>query len=301
MRPAHATYIVTVRLSTVILPLDRWGASREKWRRAEELGFHAAYTYDHLSWLRLADRPWFGSVPTLTAAALATSHLRLGTLVTTPNFRHPVPLAKDLLSLDDVSNGRLSVGLGAGGLGGDAEVLGLPRWSLRERADRFAEFVELLDELLREPETTSVGTYYSANRALMLPGTLQRPRPPFILSATGPRGMALAARCGAGWVTIGRGAEEHQRCRDVVAAELERLNVALEDEGRARDAIETLLLDGLNDERPLASMNAFVDWAGRYQELGITEVVIHWPEPGSLFEVDPAVFEDVATHGLDQL
>jgi hypothetical protein len=86
-----------------------------------------------------------------------------------------------------------------------------------------------------------------------------------------------------------------------VAAELERLNVALEDEGRARDAIETLLLDGLNDERPLASMNAFVDWAGRYQELGITEVVIHWPEPGSLFEVDPAVFEDVATHGLDQL
>jgi alkanesulfonate monooxygenase SsuD/methylene tetrahydromethanopterin reductase-like flavin-dependent oxidoreductase (luciferase family) len=103
-----------MRLSTVILPLERWPHSQKKWRRAEELGFSAAYTYDHLSWGRLEDRPWFGAVPTLSAAALATSTIRLGTFVTTPNFRHPVPLAKDLLSLDDLSNGRLTVGVGRG-------------------------------------------------------------------------------------------------------------------------------------------------------------------------------------------
>jgi len=100
-----------MRLSTVILPLERSSFSIEKWRRAEALGFDSAYTYDHLYWLRLKDRPWFGAVPTLTAAALSTSNIRLGTLVTTPNFRHPVPLAKEIISLDDISNGRLDIGV----------------------------------------------------------------------------------------------------------------------------------------------------------------------------------------------
>lgn len=102
-----------MRLSTVILPVYRWSEGREVWRRAEELGFDSAYTYDHLSWRAFRDRPWFGAVPTLTAAAAVTERLRLGTLVTSPNFRHPVTLAKDLISLDDISDGRITLGIGA--------------------------------------------------------------------------------------------------------------------------------------------------------------------------------------------
>jgi len=71
-----------MRLSTVILPIYRWAEGREVWRRAEELGFDTAYTYDHLSWRTFRDGPWFGAVPTLTAAAAATERIRLGTLVT---------------------------------------------------------------------------------------------------------------------------------------------------------------------------------------------------------------------------
>jgi alkanesulfonate monooxygenase SsuD/methylene tetrahydromethanopterin reductase-like flavin-dependent oxidoreductase (luciferase family) len=72
-----------MRLSTVILPIYRWHEQgREVWRRAEELGFHAAYTYDHLSWRTFRGGPWFGAVPTLTAAAAVTERVRLGTLVT---------------------------------------------------------------------------------------------------------------------------------------------------------------------------------------------------------------------------
>jgi alkanesulfonate monooxygenase SsuD/methylene tetrahydromethanopterin reductase-like flavin-dependent oxidoreductase (luciferase family) len=289
-----------MRLSTVILPLERWTVSREKWRRAEALGFYAAYTYDHLSWLRLQDRPWFAAVPTLAAAALETSKIHLGPLVTTPNFRHPVPLAKDLLSLDDLSGGRLIVGLGAGGLGADTEVLGSPTWSLRERAERYGEFVELLDVLLREPLTNFAGTYYSAHEARMLPGPLERPRPPFVLSATGPRGLALAARFGQGWVTTGRGENDGARCRDVVAQELLRLEEALAAAGRSGEPFEKVLLDGLNDERPLTSLDAFVDWAGRYGELGVTELVIHWPEPDSLYASDVKVFEAIAQYASTQ-
>ncbi|HVB50752.1 MAG TPA: LLM class flavin-dependent oxidoreductase [Acidimicrobiales bacterium] len=290
-----------MRLSTVILPLDRWPGSKEKWRRAEQLGFDTAYTYDHLSWLRLADRPWFGAIPTLTAAALETSRIRIGTLVTSPNFRHPVPLAKDLLSIDDISGGRLTVGVGSGGVGGDATVLGGPAWSLRERTNRFVEFVGLLDELLRNAETTSQGSFYSANEARMLPGTLQQPRPPFLVAANGERGLRLAAQYGQGWVTLGRTTREDEFCFDVVASQLRRLDEILAESERSPKPIERVLLNGLSTERPLVSLDAFVDWAGRYQELGITELVLHWPEPNSLFESDMKIFETVAVEGLSQL
>src|SRR3954453_23918406 len=110
-----------MKLSTVILPHQRWhDGAREEWTGAEQLGFAAAYTYDHLSWRTFRDAPWFGAVPTLTAAATATERIRLGTLVTSPNFRHPVTLAKELLTVDDISGGRLTVGIGVGGTGFDA-------------------------------------------------------------------------------------------------------------------------------------------------------------------------------------
>ncbi|MEU1288764.1 LLM class flavin-dependent oxidoreductase [Kitasatospora sp. NPDC005856] len=79
-----------MRLSTVILPIHRWAERQKIWRRAEELGFHTAYTYDHLSWRSFQDEPWFGSLPTLTAAACATERLRLGTLVSSVKPRSPI-------------------------------------------------------------------------------------------------------------------------------------------------------------------------------------------------------------------
>lgn len=275
--------------------------SREKWQRAEELGFHAAYTYDHLSWLRLKDRPWFGAVPTLVAAAMVTSRIRLGTMVTSPNFRHPVPLAKDLLSIDDISAGRLIVGIGAGGLGADATVLGEPEWSLRERTERFVEFVGVLDELLRNDETSSAGTFYSAHEARMLPGTLQQPRPPFYVAANGARGMRLTAEHGDGWITLGRADDDRESCLNVVTTQCATLDAALASVGRSSDKFEKVLLSGFGEERPLESLDAFVDWVGRYQEIGLNEVVIHWPEADSIFAADMKVFEDIATHGLSQL
>src|SRR5690349_24338946 len=168
---------MTAVLSTCILPYQPWeGGARASWQRAEELGFAAAYTYDHLSWRTFRDGPWYGAVPTLTAAAAVTSRLRLGTLVTNPNFRHPVTLAKDLISLDDLSGGRITLGIGAGTTGFDAAVLGQEPWSPRERADRFAEFVSLLDRLLTEPDVSSAGQYYSATEARNFPGCVQQPR-----------------------------------------------------------------------------------------------------------------------------
>ncbi|WP_149179499.1 LLM class flavin-dependent oxidoreductase [Streptomyces sp. TRM49041] len=299
---------MTLRLSTVILPVRRWhDGGRDQWTRAEELGFHAAYTYDHLSWRSFRDGPWFGAVPTLTAAATATRRLRLGTLVTSPNFRHPVTLAKELISLDDISGGRITLGIGAGGNGFDATALGQEAWTPRQRADRFAEFVPLLDRLLTEDSVTHEGTHYSAHEARDIPGCVQRPRLPFAVAATGPRGMRLAARHGQAWVTTGdpklteTGTPEQSRL--ALRDQLDKLDKACAGAGRDAAELDKILLTGFTPDgnRPLESVDAFVDFAGRHAELGFDEIVVHAPIPDSVFATDETVFERIATEGLAQL
>ncbi|MFR0358702.1 LLM class flavin-dependent oxidoreductase [Streptomyces sediminimaris] len=297
------------RLSTVILPHRRWHeGGRSAWLRAEQLGFHTAYTYDHLSWrVPFRDGPWFGAVPTLTAAATATERLRLGTLVTSPNFRHPVTLAKELISLDDISGGRVTLGIGAGGTGFDATALGGEPWTARERADRFAEFVPLLDRLLTEDTVSQEGEYYSAHGAQNVPGCVQRPRLPFAVAATGPRGLRLAARHGQAWVTTGdpklyeNGTSEQSV--QAIRGQAAKLADACAAIGRNVAEMDKVLLTGFTPDRdrPLQSLDAFVDFAGRHHELGFTEIVIHWPVPGTRFAADRKVFEQIAMDAPAQL
>lgn len=297
-----------MRLSTVILPIDRWReGGRDKWQRAEELGFHAAYTYDHLSWRTFRDGPWFGAVPTLTAAATATEWLRLGTLVTSPNFRHPVTLAKELISLDDVSGGRVTLGIGAGGSGFDATALSQEPWTPRQRADRFAEFVPLLDRLLTEESVSYEGDFYSAHEARNIPGCVQRPRLPFAVAATGPRGLRLAARHGQAWVTTGdprlyENGTPEQSVR-ALHGQMEKLADACAELGRNTAELDKILLTGFTPDRgrPLESLDAFVDFAGRHAELGFTEIVLHWPILDSDFAADQKVFERIAMEAPAQL
>ncbi|MFD9031469.1 LLM class flavin-dependent oxidoreductase [Streptomyces sp. NPDC059567] len=299
---------MTLRLSTVILPVHRWHeGGRDRWQRAEELGFHAAYTYDHLSWRTFRDGPWFGALPTLTAAATATERLRLGTLVTSPNFRHPVTLAKELISLDDISGGRITLGIGAGGNGFDATALGQEAWSPKERADRFGEFLPLLDRLLTEGAVSQRGTFYSAEEARNIPGCVQRPRLPFAVAATGPRGLKLAARHGQAWVTTGdpklyeEGTPEQSV--EAIRGQVEKLGKACAEIGRDVAELDKVLLTGFTPDRsrPLESVDAFVDFAGTHRDLGFTEIVIHWPIPDSDFAADQAVFEKIATEAVAQL
>ena len=278
-----------LRHGVVILPEDRWSRMRERWCTAEALGFDHAWTYDHLTWRTLRDAPWFGAIPTLTAAALATSRIRLGTLVASPNFRHPVPFAKELMTLDDIADGRLTLGVGAGGLGWDATALGQQTWSARERADRFEEFVTLLDRLLSQPATSHVGRYYSADEARALPGCVQQPRIPFAIAAAGPRGMRLAARFASTWVTIDD--------RQANLEQIRRVDEICDELGRPRDALQRLVLIGFS-KSPFGSVSEFQDTAGRYAEAGFTDMVVHWPRQAEPFQGDRSRFERIASEVL---
>ncbi|MEU4688402.1 LLM class flavin-dependent oxidoreductase [Actinoplanes sp. NPDC023714] len=281
-----------MRIGIVILPDQRWSEARGRWQLAEEYGFDHAWTYDHLGWRDLADGPWFDAVPTLTAAASVTTRIRLGTYVASPNFRHPVHFARESLAIDDISGGRLILGLGAGGVGFDSAVLGTPELTPRERVDRFTEFLELFDTILRNPSTTWSGSYYSAVDARSIPGPVQTPRPPFVVAANGPRAMRLAAAYGDGWVTTG---DAYLETADAWWASVRRIRDRFEETvqqtGRTVDRYLNLDTSPLYS---LSSVDAFVDAAGRARELGFTDVITHWPRESSWYAGDEKVLEAVA-------
>lgn len=282
-----------MRYGMTILPEFRWADAAPKWRAAEELGFDHAWTYDHLVWSGLPESAWFGALPTLTAAALATSTIRLGTLVSSPNYRHPYLFARDLLAVDDISEGRLLCGLGTGG-DHDSRILGedLP---LKDRVRRFAEFVALLDRLLTEDHVEHDGDFYRTRDARTLPGPVQRPRIPFVVAANGPRSLGLAARYGQGWITTGPQAEDLDAWFTGVGELSSRLDEALASAGRDRVGFRTYLLLDASPQFSLASAEVFEDMAGRAADLGFSDVITHWPRPDGPYAGRLATLEEVAS------
>jgi alkanesulfonate monooxygenase SsuD/methylene tetrahydromethanopterin reductase-like flavin-dependent oxidoreductase (luciferase family) len=113
-----------MRIGVLMMPTDPWPETVRIAQRLEAQGYHHLWVYDHHSWRRYQDRPWYGTYPWLTGLAALTEPIRLGTMVSNPNIRHPLDLAKEAMTIDHVSNGRLTIGLGAGGTGFDAAVFG---------------------------------------------------------------------------------------------------------------------------------------------------------------------------------
>jgi alkanesulfonate monooxygenase SsuD/methylene tetrahydromethanopterin reductase-like flavin-dependent oxidoreductase (luciferase family) len=292
-----------VRAGIIILPDERWSVAARRWRLAEEYGFAHAWTYDHLGWRTLVEGPWFDAVPTLTAAAQITSRIRLGTMVASPHFRHPVQFAREVTALDDISGGRTLLGIGAGAIGPsyDASVFGRAVMTPRALTDRYAEFLELLDRLLREDRVTWRGEYYEAVDARNVPGCVQSPRVPFVVAANGPRSLRLAARFGDGWVTTGARSEHLEDWWRVVAAASLRFTDALMAIGRDPSTVDRYLSLDAAPVYSLSSVAAFADAIGRAGELGFTDAVTHWPRHEDWYAGDEAVLEAVAADILPTL
>jgi alkanesulfonate monooxygenase SsuD/methylene tetrahydromethanopterin reductase-like flavin-dependent oxidoreductase (luciferase family) len=288
-----------MRFGITILPEYRWSDAAPRWRRAEELGFDHAWTYDHLTWGGLPDSPWYGTTPTLTAAALVTSTIKLGTFVTSPNFRHPLTLTREVLALDDISGGRFLCGIGSGGMI-DSTILGGDLLTPRQTVDRLAEFVELLDKLLTTDGVDYQGEYFSTRDARTLPGCVQQPRVPFVMAANGPRSLRLATRYGAGWVTTGRKSDDFDTWFGSVTDLSRRLDGVLESEGRDGAEFDRYL--ALDSARySLSSVAAFEDVVGRAAELGFTDVITHWPRADGVYGGSEDVLEQVALEAIPRL
>lgn len=287
-----------MRFGIMIVPEDRSATARWKWRQSEQMGFDHAWTYDHLNWRAFRAKEWFTAVPTLTAAAVETDRIAIGVLVASPNVRHPALLAKEAAAIDDISDGRLILGLGAGAEGFDSTMTRRTPWSRRERTERFVEYVQLTDLLLAQPVTTFDGRYYSAHEVHSQPPCRQRPRVPFAIAASGTRGLQLVVRHGKYWVTTGKpntfAAAPYPQATPVIRQQVEALEQACVDAGQDPTSIARLLVTGPTVGGVLASKSAFFDAAGCFAELGITDVVVQWPRPDEPFSGSVKVLEQVA-------
>ncbi|WP_432488245.1 LLM class flavin-dependent oxidoreductase [Kineococcus sp. SYSU DK018] len=286
---------MTPALSAVVLNDHAPARFTAAVREVEAAGLRTAFTYDHLSWRDMREGPWFNAVPLLAAAGAATSTVRLGTLVASPNFRHPVTFASEVMTLDHVCGGRFELGVGAGTSAHDAAVLGAGALTPGQRQRRFEEWAALLVRLLSQRVTDERGEFFTAHDARAVPGPLQPGGVPVTIAAAGPRGMAFAARAGDAWVTYGdpsaAGAEAVTAGYVEAAGRFERTRREVAP-GRSP---RRLALVGRDET---AVFDRYREFAERLAAAGFDEVVVHWPRPDGRGVPAGALADVLRTHGL---
>jgi F420-dependent oxidoreductase-like protein len=169
-------------------------------KATEDLGFDAFFRSDH--YLKMGDvtglpgptDAWI----TLAGLALQTSRIRLGTLMSPATFRYPGPLAISVAQVDQMSEGRVEFGFGAGWFDAEHAAYAIPFPDMRERFDRYAEQLAIITGLWETPvgeRFNFTGTYYTVTDSPALPKSAQQPRPPVLIGGAGPtRTPKLAAR-----------------------------------------------------------------------------------------------------------
>lgn len=251
-----------------------------EWRRrvleVEELGYDSVHVWDHLVHRTLDDSdPMLDSFGALSAVAPLTSRVRLGTLVASPTLRHPFVLAKQAMTLDHVSGGRLDLGIGAAGVLRDYEALGLEPWSKAEQVGRFRETVELV-LAVSGGATSYDGMYYSGRRLTNRPPDA-RPLP-LTIAAHSPRTLRIAAEHATTWNTVA----PRDVPRDEALARVAALNAALtrdaEELGRDPAGIRRSVFMGSEHWPVRASAGAFAEAVERFREVGFDDFLMMYPD-----------------------
>ena len=164
--------------------------------KAEMLGYESLWVQEQI----ISDSPILEPITLLTYAAALTSKLRLGTSVLLPVIRNPVQLAKSLATLDQLSQGRLTVGVGIGGPHVPEAVFGV---SGEHRARRFVGSLQVMKAFWTQPRATMTGEFWRFENIPMEPKPVQRPHPPLWFGARDPVALKRAVRHGDGWMGAG--------------------------------------------------------------------------------------------------
>ncbi|RME12047.1 MAG: LLM class F420-dependent oxidoreductase [Ardenticatenia bacterium] len=220
------------------------GLNWERWKRiahaVEDLGFVGLYRSDHFTNANPPDKDSLELWVSLTWLASHTSRIEFGPLVTPVSFRHPVFTARMAKDVDDLSGGRLVLGVGAGWQEREHAMFGFDLLSVRERFARFEEGVEVITRLLRSEErVTFHGRYYHLQDAILLPRPHRPGGPPLLIGGNGPRRtLPLVARYADEWNAV-----------FIPPARIAELNARLDEllraEGRRPSDVRRSLMTGL--------------------------------------------------------
>jgi len=251
-----------------------WPELMRQWQWFEELGFDSLWLPDHFFPTAGRDKPMFEAWTALSGLAMVTKRARIGILVSSNTFRQPALLAKQAVTVDHQSGGRLELGIGAGWFVEEHETFGLDFPETRMLVDRYAEAVELIDTYLRNDESSFHGEHYQLNGAFNRPPPVQRPRPPLVMGAHGPRMLKLVARYADCWNSFAPPDELRHRN--------DQLTAFCEEIGRDPASIKRSMFYGVRqspEDDPWQSVDAFTDYIGQYAEAGIREFVLQPPPP----------------------
>ncbi|MFW6075529.1 MAG: TIGR03560 family F420-dependent LLM class oxidoreductase, partial [Chloroflexota bacterium] len=271
------------RFGLVVSQRDPWPELVERAQLAESLGADIIWVVDHFIGpdddLQMTFEGW----TVLAGLAMATSRVRLGMLVSGNTYRNPGLLAKQAVTVDHISNGRVDFGIGAGWWEKEHEMYGYDFPSAGERVSRLQEALEMIDSLQRNERTTFEGEYYGLQDATFEPKPLQHPSMPIVLGADGPRMLRITARYASIWNTRSEPADAARKSQflDDACREIER------DPGEITRSIWPFpdFLTSVDDFR------AMVD---AYREIGFTDFVSRWP----VDDDQMAVLHEVASEVL---
>jgi probable F420-dependent oxidoreductase len=169
-------------------------------RRAEELGFWSAWTVDHAVGEEHAEDPTLDALHTMTHVAAVTTRLRVGVAVLILPRRNPAQLARDVATMDVLSGGRVTLGVGLGGKDPGAAAFG---FRTGMRAAHLVEGIGVLRALWTEEKSAYHGSLYNFQGAYLQPKPVQKPHPPIWIGARTPVALERAARIGDGWIGAG--------------------------------------------------------------------------------------------------
>jgi probable F420-dependent oxidoreductase len=156
---------------------------------AERLGYHSMWLDDHMWTRAMPELDHLDIVPTLAALAMKTQRLRLGTLVICYAYRNPAMLAKALCSIDQISKGRLDVGLGIGWMREEFQAYGFEYPRVGTRLKQLDESLQVLKAMFTEPKATFKGRFYNVADAFNNPKPIQKPHPPITIGGAGKKVM----------------------------------------------------------------------------------------------------------------
>ncbi len=181
-----------------------WDEIVATWKEAESLGFDSGWVYDHfLPIFGDQDGPCLEGWTLLAALGAETSRMQVGVLVTGNTYRNPALLAKMATTVDQVSHGRLVLGIGAGWFERDHSAYGFPFGTPHERARKLGEALQVLTKLWSEDHPSFAGKYYHLEKAPFAPKNVQKPHPRIVIGGQGKQWIVpLVARYGDGWNAV---------------------------------------------------------------------------------------------------
>ena len=267
------------RFGVLVLPDAPFPTLFARWALIEELGFDFLFAPDHARHTSDPSAAWFDGLTVVAAMALQTKTIRIGTLVANPILHLPSALAKAAAAVDHLSGGRFELGIGMGVEEFDHQEAGTEYWSARERAERYSEYVQVVDGVLRSATRpfSFEGRYYRTTDATLAPSPLQQPRPPLIIGSRSATGRALAVERGECWNTYalsGEGSVEE------IAEKTRRRNREVDERcaeiGRdPRSLRRSLVMWPPLD--PWADADGFTRIVETFLPTGIDEFVVMWP------------------------